>query len=131
MNNTMETQSIASQRSITSADQKMENSEGEEEHPLFMTGLPSSFSTNKGLAALATLMEDDEEKNNNENESSKKSRQSCAPMVEMTENCGGGKISRVRTKKIASPYYLRNKQKKAENKANVSEAQLFLSLWKL
>ena len=74
----------------------MENSEGEEEHPLFMTGLPSSFSTNKGLAALATLMEDDAEKNDDENGSSKKSRQSCAPMEEMTENCGGGKISRVR-----------------------------------
>ena len=76
----------------------MENSEGEEEHPLFMTGLPSSFSTNKGLAALATLMEDDAEKNDDENGSSKKSRQSCPPMEEMTENCGGGKISRVRLK---------------------------------
>ena len=60
----------------------MENSEGEEEHPLFMTGLPSSFSTNKGLAALATLMEDDAEKNDDENSAKKRA---CYKVVVLDE----------------------------------------------
>jgi len=33
----------------------------EEKHPIFMTGLPSGFSNNAGLAALACLLEEGSE----------------------------------------------------------------------
>jgi hypothetical protein len=93
--------------------------------PLFMEGLPSNFTSNPGLAAMASLMQD----NGNDDDESESKRIMDLP------NVGGGKVrctSSNRLRRRNTPYsvILDTKPKK---KAQVStgEAQLFLKMWKL
>ena len=90
--------------------------------PLFMEGLPSNFTSNPGLAAMASLMQD-----NGDDDESKK--------IMDLPKVGGGKVnctSSNRLRRRNTPYsvILGTKPKK---KAQVStgEAQLFLKMWKL
>ena len=105
----------------------------EEIHPIFMTGLPSGFSTNAGLAALASLLEEESE--------SKDVDGRLKPLesylrTEMSGSVSGGKISRsAEARKLrtasAGPYSVQKTPRRSKNEATVSEVQLFLNMWKL
>jgi hypothetical protein len=111
----------------------------EEEHPLFMIGLPSSFSTNRGLAAIASLIENEgassngaeSTKGNNYNDE----KRLGLPMEDGTWGIvGGGKLSRPTktcTKLVSCPYSIPKRLTKVEKKTTVSEAQVYLNLWKI
>jgi hypothetical protein len=116
--------------------------EEEQEHPLFMTGLPSSFANNSGLAAIASMLGDDDA-----GEQAVREEQACLTQGQK----GGGKVnkkhssSRIgrRSTGLSSPYANnKTKTKSAKKKkaaqsetksssTNVSEAQLFLNMWKI
>lgn len=95
--------------------------------PLFMEGLPSDFSSNPTLLAIASLLEEDGDDDKKKKESSTPARPVAAPKP------GGGKLRSIqnnRTRRAAaSPYPKQNKPPKKE--ASMGEAQLFLKLWKL
>jgi hypothetical protein len=95
--------------------------------PLFMEGLPSDFSKNPQLAALASLLEEDD-KDDNEQEARdlKSKKEGAAPQA------GGGKVRSVKTRqrRKAVPYPAKEK-KPSKKEASVSEAHLFLKMWKL
>mmetsp|Transcript_6187 Transcript_6187/g.12898 ORF Transcript_6187/g.12898 Transcript_6187/m.12898 type:complete len:251 (-) Transcript_6187:108-860(-) len=123
--------------------------------PLFMSGLPSDFASNPGLAAIASLLgetvEDEEEDGN---DGCKKSRK-CDKSIKDTggraasvePRAGGGKVggassrrnggSRGSTRKPSSsksghqPYPTTADRKEKKQKAAVGEAQLFLNMWKI
>jgi hypothetical protein len=93
--------------------------------PLFMDGLPSDFSTNPGLAAIASLFDEESE-------------DSVAPKKKEYETpstrVGGGKLRRTparsKRKNDGRPY--QNRQRKSDTKAtSVGETHLFLKMWKL
>ena len=99
--------------------------------PLFMEGLPSDFSKNPHLAALASLLgeEDDKEQEDDDDEEARdvtSKKESAAPQA------GGGKVRSVKTRqrRKAVPY-LQNDKKPSKKEASVSEAHLFLKMWKL
>jgi hypothetical protein len=86
----------------------------EEECPLFMEGLPSDFSSNSGLAALASLLKDD------------------------NTQSGGGKVPNKakklnRLQRREKPYSVNTKTTgtKQKTETTTAEAQLFLKMWKL
>lgn len=84
--------------------------------PLFMEGLPSDFSSNSKLAAIASFLNSD-----SDNESEKPLSAS-----------GGGKVKKRMNKKYTnknSPYT--KIEKKSSKSASIGEAQLFLSMWKM
>eukprot|EP00558_Chaetoceros_sp_UNC1202_P010229 CAMPEP_0197247900 /NCGR_PEP_ID=MMETSP1429-20130617/32555_1 /TAXON_ID=49237 /ORGANISM="Chaetoceros sp., Strain UNC1202" /LENGTH=129 /DNA_ID=CAMNT_0042708947 /DNA_START=86 /DNA_END=472 /DNA_ORIENTATION=- len=89
--------------------------------PLFMDGLPSDFSTNPDLAAIASLIGDDDE-----DDKHREPRKSI--YGKSTLQKGGGKVvsrkerSKHRNKPYATP-------KKKEKQASLGEAQLFLKMW--
>ena len=90
--------------------------------PLFMTSLPKDFSTNSGLAAIASLLEDEEENVESEKEERK-------PRNEVTSTISGGKVKRkVNSRSRNTPY---PSTKQPDKKASLGEAQLFLKMWKL
>ena len=90
--------------------------------PLFMDSLPTNFTSNSGLAAIASLLNDDSE--NVENDEAKPIRTS-----EMQLKSGGGKASKRRT--CASRYSPYKREKNIKEETSVGEAQLFLSMWKM
>jgi hypothetical protein len=92
------------------------DSEEEINCPLFMTGLPKDFSTNPGLAAIASLLEDDEERV----EIKEKRRN-----LELKPSVGGGKVKRNKKSRATNSPYPDKK------KASLGEAELFLKMWKL
>lgn len=86
----------------------------EEECPLFMEGLPLDFSSNSGLAALASLLNDD------------------------NTQSGGGKVPNKakklnRLQRREKPYLVNAKPigTKHKTETTTAEAQLFLKMWKL
>jgi hypothetical protein len=96
--------------------------------PLFMEGLPSDFSTNPALAALASLVEEEDVKGPQSSVSSLESSHTIC-------TAGGGKVCRIKSLKASksAPYPKQrptviNQPKK---KATVAEASLFLKMWKI
>lgn len=100
---------------------KPADDENVENCPLFMDGLPSDFSTNPSLAALASLLDD------NADESSPKTRESETP----TTRAGGGKVQRKpnRSKRNYGPY--KRDYDKQKSDTTLGETNLFLKMWKL
>jgi len=101
--------------------------------PLFMDGLPSDFSTNPALAALASLLEVEDDDNDPAASSSCDKPAELAPPP---TNEGGGKVKRVKSRsgRQSAPYPKRTQKKDGDNKKTataVAEASLFLKLWKL
>jgi len=113
--------------------------------PLFMDSLPPNFSSNKALAAIASLMADEivEEKEDSSNSIDKRLNiPTTIPVLS-----GGGKVSlRQQGKHIyksekMKPYGLKQFDEKKPRDSStvtttlttttVSEAQLFMKLWKL
>jgi hypothetical protein len=114
----------------TDGNQEKEEPEESNQCPLFMTGLPSDFSSNPHLMALAALIDDDE---TTEEKSRKFSPASCRPKMPAGK-AGGGKVrasgrTQQRRKASSSPYPVPEKIPKA--KATLGEAQLFLKMWKI
>jgi hypothetical protein len=112
----------------------------EEEHPLFMIGLPSSFLANRGLAAIASLIENEgnptsSTETTNVNNYYNDEKRLGLPMEEGTLGViGGGKIPRPTktcTKLVSCPYNIPKRLTKVEKKTTVSEAQVYLNLWKI
>lgn len=98
--------------------------ENEKLCPLFMEGLPSDFTSNPALAAIASLLEEDDD------DATPKKKEYETPSTRV----GGGKIRRTPARarrKEGRPY--NNKKQKDDKKADVSvgEANLFLKMWKL
>lgn len=89
-----------------------------DECPLFATGLPSNFSSNPTLAAIASLLEDDEDKVDD--------RSKCVP--ERLPTAGGGKATRSITRNQRNTPYKKPGKKKANN--TVKEIELFMKMWK-
>lgn len=90
--------------------------------PLFMDGLPSDFSTNPSLAALASLL--DEEGSECKSKPNEKSEENS--YEDDVGQLGGGKVARRKTASIRSRPYPKNKKK-----TSMGEAQLFMKMWKL
>lgn len=117
---------------------EMECTSGSEEDnsatfcPLFMDGLPSDFSTNPALAALASLLEETDDDTSSA-ESSRKVEARRKEVNSVESNFGGGKAKRVKSRESrrssAAPYRKRHDRKTTENKASVAEASLFLKMW--
>ena len=84
--------------------------------PLFMEGLPSNFTTNSGLAAIASLLDEETAK----------------PEKDIpTPKSGGGKI-RSKSNRLSrrmSPFSVETKKKEKEV-TSTAEAQLFIKMWK-
>ena len=81
--------------------------------------LPKDFSSNSGLAAIASLLDDEEPI-----EETKETRRTH----EVKPSIGGGKVKRnVKSRAKSMPYPSNKKGKKA----SLGEAQLFLNMWKL
>jgi len=97
--------------------------------PLFMNGLPSDFSSNPQLAALASLLEENEK----DEEKEKLNDLVCSRVKLPTGKPGGGKVRangrKQRQTAVASPYRLPEKSPKT--KPTLGEAQLFLKMWKI
>lgn len=89
--------------------------------PLFMDSLPSNFSENPQLAAIASLLDEETE-------------EEIIPCKEEEPKPGGGKIgarstTRRRARRQRSAPYTVPKGKSGA--AKIGEAQLFLSMWKI
>ena len=110
--------------------------------PLFMDGLPADFSTHPTLAALASLMEEDADQDHDpiarvdRHEVSDKRFFPTHGDIKIL-NSGGGRTQRVRGRNVRSrqsaPY---PKPSTAGGptkgtKSTVSEASLFLKMWKI
>lgn len=91
-----------------------------------MEGLPSDFSKNPQLAALASLLEEADKEDDEEARDVKSKKEGAAPQA------GGGKVRSVKTRqrRKAVPYP-RNEKKLSKEEASVSEVHLFLKMWKL
>jgi hypothetical protein len=94
--------------------------------PLFMEGLPSDFSKNPDLAALASLLEEDDKDDDEEARDVTSKKESATPQA------GGGKVRSVKTRqrRKGAPYPQKD-MKPSKKEASVSEAHLFLKMWKL
>eukprot|EP00970_Alexandrium_tamarense_P007714 scaffold1477_cov188-Alexandrium_tamarense.AAC.5 len=90
--------------------------------PLFMDALPSNFTSNPGLSAIASLLDEGED-----NEDEGKSKESTRTNV---VESGGGKTMRSSQRHRHSPYGI-SKKEKDKKKSTLGEAQLFLSMWKI
>ena len=105
--------------------------EASQECPLFMTGLPTDFSSNPQLAAIASLL-DEGEANATEKEATTAPRK-----AEIVSNAGGGKARRASTRSTrrggSSPYSSASLHSTAASRSSptTAEAQLFLQMWKL
>lgn len=115
--NTADSDACLSESSMKDSDEK----EIEPICPLFMEGLPQNFQTNPQLAALASLF-DDGENNNSKGSPLKKVK--------------GGKTRRnlqcQRKRRQDNPYARPSKDLNAQRSSpTISEAQLFLTMWKL
>lgn len=112
-----------------SAETESQNDSKHEEKlcPLFMDGLPSDFSTNPGLAAIASLLEEDE---SNDNAVHTKKEYEEPPT-----RSGGGKIRRTparSNRKDGRPYNTRaHGEGDTPKETSVGETHLFLKMWKL
>ncbi|KAL7446614.1 hypothetical protein ACHAXM_011636 [Skeletonema potamos] len=114
----------------SSAAMKEEEEDNASTCPLFMEGLPSNFAKNKGLSALASLLNDEEDDYKKQNIDKEDSNS----MSKVELKSGGGKVQRKNRRKVCSSPY--NKEKKKVNLdkkvgTSVGEAQLFLNLWKI
>jgi len=112
--------------SMTEAvEQAPQEKQGDDENklcPLFMDGLPTDFSTNPGLAAIASLLDEESD------EVATKREYDAPPTM-----AGGGKVRRkpARCKrKDGRPYDMRHRESKAKA-ASIGETHLFLKMWKL
>ena len=104
----------------TSPNKKTEKSESEPMCPLFMDGLPTDFTSNSALAALASLLEDDVPVDSTTKKATDKE--------ESRRISGGGKVSgRRKASSRSKPYH--NPKKKPSS--SIGEAQLFLNMWKI
>lgn len=86
--------------------------------PLFATGLPSNFSSNPTLAAIASLLEDDDDNVH--------TRTKCVSQPLPT--AGGGKATRRGAKNRRNSPYSKPEKKKPSN--TVKEIELFMKMWK-
>jgi hypothetical protein len=122
-------------KSDTSADDvKMASGDDDESessyalHPLFMDGLPSDFASNPALAALASLLKDDCDDCNKDG-GKKKSSEMCVTRerkklrkVEPSERTDGS---------LDEESELTTDASDTKNETTVSEASLFVKMWKL
>ena len=94
--------------------------------PLFMNGLPSDFSTNPSLAALASLLDSDDD----DDATLYKKKTSNQIRTVAKPKAGGGKVltKKTRSGRAANPYPV---EKRPEKKPSLGEAQLFLQMWKI
>ena len=119
--------------------------------PLFMLGLPTDFSTNPALAALASLMAeevDDQEHDSSSETSRFHDRPEKGDQVSSNNaknnndkmvlvNSGGGKAQKIKSRHVRSrqsaPYPKQSAGggKKNSPKSTVAEASLFLKMWKI
>lgn len=100
--------------------------------PLFMTGLPSDFSTNNQLKAIASLMKDDDE---DEDDTRKESEAHRMPQEAHVASKGDGKVTSRRNaqekSRILPHKKTKNSKHKRKSEASVNEAHLFLKMWNL
>ena len=100
--------------------------------PLFMEGLPTDFSSNAQLAALASLLDEEEhgDETKGKNGSSDASQSNEERGLPPTRR-GGGKLKRIkgREKRHNAPYAA--PKKNTEKSSSLGEAQLFMKMWKL
>ena len=112
--------------------------------PLFMDGLPSDFSSNSQLAAIASFLVDDDQNDERqqEEEEEKDDDDSDATPIQCNRASKpvvsrGGKMrnhKRNRAARRDSPYTTPSKkqnQSKSKHNDGMGEAQLFLKMWKL
>eukprot|EP00934_Nitzschia_sp_Nitz4_P001484 Nitzschia sp. Nitz4//scaffold77_size91520//80842//81195//NITZ4_004905-RA/size91520-processed-gene-0.101-mRNA-1//1//CDS//3329558036//1484//frame0 len=108
-----------------------DSSDTEDLHPLFMSGLPSDFEANPQLTALASFLEDEVP----EEKAAKQMRPWESSLPKMSVKSGGGKIKRNTNAKRSStrhaPYSAPKRNRPQSSKTTLSEAQLFLKLWKI
>jgi hypothetical protein len=106
--------------------------------PLFTEGLPTDFTTNPTLAAIASLLQEEEDDKGKEKDD--RDNSSTTPEVEIAARPGGGKLSRSkgrhRNRLKTSPYASavtkpQPKKPPSSESASLGEAQLFLKMWKL
>lgn len=97
--------------------------------PLFMDCLPSDFSTNPKLSALASLLDDEEYREENGKNTKKRRDDTPATVIPIA---GGGKVRRRNrgNSKATTPYWMPQKDVETRH-TSIGEAQLFLKMWKL
>ena len=109
------------EKASTNTDEKVVVSNNEMWCPLFMDGLPSDFSTNSSLAAIASLLD--------ENSSGSRENHSNNGVLPKGQ-IGGGKVSLQRKfSNRSKPYSLTSKKKPTTS--TLEEAQLFMKMWKI
>jgi hypothetical protein len=96
--------------------------------PLFMDGLPSDFSTNPHLAAIASLLGSD----NDDDDDAKSAEAKTILPQKLSPAPGGGKRAgtQSRAQRKAQPYPSQ-KAKNQKKTPGMGEAELFLKMWKL
>mmetsp|Transcript_20989 Transcript_20989/g.29630 ORF Transcript_20989/g.29630 Transcript_20989/m.29630 type:complete len:144 (-) Transcript_20989:261-692(-) len=103
----------------------------EEECPLFMEGLPTDFSTNGQLAAIASLLQEEDD---DSTKNPSRLRQELEEDHNWKQCYDTGSSSKLRNERRRSrrenPYQRPNPPKK-KREATVGEANLFLKMWKL
>lgn len=99
-------------------DQESPDDDQVDDCPLFATGLPSNFSSNATLAAIASLLEDDNEKVDN----------NTKRVSQTVPNAGGGKATRIKARNHQNNPYIKPEKKKSSN--TVKEIELFMKMWK-
>ena len=144
----------ARQENISSEGDSDDDSGSNNGCPLFMSGLPSDFASNPGLAAIASLLGETVEEEEDDNDGGKKSRK-CDKTTKDTGSrtaasveprAGGGKVGGAASRRNGGSTGSRRKpsssksghqpyptadRKERKQKAAVGEAQLFLNMWKL
>ena len=87
--------------------------------------MPTNFSSNAGLAAIASLIYDDDSGGEVKEEKSKKNNANIY-------NSGGGKMKlRKHDNDRHTPYRPKKNKNELGKKSSLGEAQLYLSMWKL
>ena len=96
--------------------------------PLFMSGLPSDFSSNPHLMALASLIDDD---GASEDKSKSHSKSLRKPIPQRKARVGNFRATgrMQRQKAISSPYPV--PEKSPNQRPTVGEVHLFVKMWKL
>lgn len=101
-----------------------------------MEGLPTDFSVNPQLAALASLLNDDEDDDDQQHDDAEE-QESTTRKERDVPIAGGGKCRKIksRQRRKATPYNVEKKKEKFSNSkdcsCSVSEMHLFLKMWKM
>jgi len=102
----------------------------EEECPLFMEGLPTDFSTNGQLAAIASLFQEDDD--SKENRIGLQQKYDVRQRRNRLYDIGSqSKLKNERRRSRREKPYQRPNLSAKKREATVGEASLFLKMWKL